>query len=108
MGPGILIEAIAAGRRGALSIDRYLRDVPLLTPRELQPLPVARWSEEEIAGMMKRGEGDLRARTVMPEAPVAERVRDFREVELGLTEEQAEALRSIAERIRSREKGEPE
>ena len=34
-GPAILIEAIADGRRGALSIDRYLRGIePLAEPEE--------------------------------------------------------------------------
>lgn len=96
-GPGALIEAIAAGRRGALSIDRYLRGVPLLTPRELTPLPVAELTDEEIAEMRARGEVDLRPREAMLTAPVEERTRDFREVELGLTEEQAhiEALRCL-------------
>ncbi len=96
-GPGVLIEAIAAGRRGALSIDRYLRGVPLLTPRELTPLPVAELTDHEIAEMRARGEVDLRPRETMPTAPAEERARDFREVELGLTEEQAhvEALRCL-------------
>ena len=90
-GPGALIEAIAAGRRGALSIDRYLRGVPLLTPRELQPLPKAELSMAEIQEMVQRGEVDLRPRVEIPTAPVEVRVRDFREVELSLTEEQARA-----------------
>ena len=96
-GPGALIEAIAAGRRGALSIDRYLREVPLLTPRELTPLPVAELSDEDVTGMLARGEVDLRPRAKIPTSPVDERVRDFREVELVLTEEQAraEALRCL-------------
>mgnify|MGYP001025656591 CR=1 FL=1 len=88
-GPGALIEAIAAGRRGALSIDRYLRGVPLLTPRELTPLPTVELTEAEIADKVARGEVDLRPRVETPKAPVAERVGDFREVELCLTEEQA-------------------
>ena len=96
-GPGALIEAIAAGRRGALSIDRYLREAPLLTPRELTPLPVAELSDEDVAEMLARGEVDLRPRVEIPTAPVDERLRDFREVELVLTEEQAraEALRCL-------------
>jgi len=88
-GPGALIEAIAAGRRGALSIDRYLRGVPLLTPRELTPLPTHELSEAEIAGMAARGEVEMRPRVETPKAPVADRVGDFREVELCLSEEQA-------------------
>ncbi|MGQ9625378.1 MAG: NAD(P)-binding protein [Anaerolineae bacterium] len=96
-GPGALIEAIAAGRRGAFSIDRYLRGLPLLTPRELVPLPVAKLSEEEAAEIVARGEASSLPRVEMPTAPPEERTRDFREVELGLTEEQArkEALRCL-------------
>ena len=96
-GPGALIEAIAAGRRGALSIDRYLRGVSLLTPRELTPLPVAELTDEDVAEMLARGEVDLWPRAKIPTAPVDDRIRDFREVELTLTEEQAraEALRCL-------------
>jgi len=96
-GPGVLIEAIAAGRRAALSMDRTLRDAPLLTPRELLPLPVAELSDEDVEEMTAHKDVDPRPRAEMPTAPAGERVGDFREVELGLTEEQAraEALRCI-------------
>jgi heterodisulfide reductase subunit A-like polyferredoxin len=97
-GPWILIQAIADGRRGALSIDRYLRGVPLLTPREQIPLPVVDLSREEIDRMVEEGKVDLAPRTSAPELPEEERVRNFREVELVLTEEQArlEAARCLA------------
>ncbi|MGD8737046.1 MAG: FAD-dependent oxidoreductase, partial [Anaerolineae bacterium] len=88
-GPGALIEGIAAGRRGALSIDRYLREAPLLTPREKLPLPVTELTRAEIANMVARGEVDTRPRVQVPRSPVAQRVGDFREVELCLSEEQA-------------------
>jgi len=96
-GPGALIEAIADGRRAALSIDRYLRGVPLLTPRELQPLPVARLTDKQIAKLVARLGVEAGPRQVMRVAPVEERTRDFREVGLGLSEEQAraEALRCL-------------
>ena len=97
-GPGALIEGIAAGRRGALSIDRYLRGVPLLTPRELQPLPTTELTETEIAQMVARGEVDLQPRTETPKTPVSDRLGDFREVELCMSEEQAlaEAARCLS------------
>jgi len=96
-GPGALIEAIADGRRAALSIDRYLRHMPLLTPRELQPLPIVHLTDSEIIELSKAAEVNAGRRQSMPTAPAEERVRDFREVELGLTEEQAraEALRCL-------------
>jgi heterodisulfide reductase subunit A-like polyferredoxin len=97
-GPWILIQAIADGRRGALSIDRYLRGVSLLTPREQIPLPVVDLSREEIKQWVERGEVDLRPRTTIPMVSKEERIRDFREVEQVLSEEQArqEAARCLA------------
>ena len=96
-GPGSLIEAIAAGRRGALSIDRFLREVPLLTTRDLTPLPVVELTQDEITGKIDRGEVDLRPRVKIPTTLVEERIRSFREVEQTLSEEQAraEALRCL-------------
>jgi heterodisulfide reductase subunit A-like polyferredoxin len=97
-GPGALIEGIAHGRRSALSIDRYLRGVSLLTPRELLPLPTTELTEAEIAEMVARGEVALTPRTESPKAPVADRVGDFREVELPMSEDQAlaEAARCLS------------
>ena len=55
-------------------------------------------SKEEIGQMVEHGEVDLTPRTAVPMLPTAERIRDFREVELVLTEEQAksEAVRCLA------------
>jgi heterodisulfide reductase subunit A len=96
-GPGALIQAIADGRRAALSIDRYLRGEPLLTPRELHPLPTVHLTDAEIATLAEDKVVNTGPREAMPVAPIKERIRDFREVELGLTEEQAraEALRCL-------------
>jgi heterodisulfide reductase subunit A-like polyferredoxin len=88
-GPGALIEGIAAGRRAALSIDRYLREVPLLTPRELLPLPTTELTDEEIADMVAHDLVDMRPRVDTPKVPVSERVGDFREVDLCFSEAQA-------------------
>ncbi|OGF57649.1 MAG: hypothetical protein A2Z21_02735 [Candidatus Fraserbacteria bacterium RBG_16_55_9] len=97
-GPGTLIEAIAAGRRGALSIHRYLRGLPLRTPRETQPLPMAESTPEELTAQLTQGRIQRQARAVLPTASVEERLSGFREVELGLTEEQAitEAQRCLS------------
>ncbi len=88
-GPATLIEAIAHGRRAALSIHRSLRGLPLRTPRELQPLPVVRIPDEELADRRAHGTIRLTPRAEMPVLSAAERASDFREVELGLSEEQA-------------------
>lgn len=88
-GPGELIEAIADGRRAALSIDRYLRDEPLIDERDLDPLSIARPTDRELAETIERDDVNAEHREVMSTAPAKERIRDFREVRLGLTEEQA-------------------
>jgi NADPH-dependent glutamate synthase beta subunit-like oxidoreductase/NAD-dependent dihydropyrimidine dehydrogenase PreA subunit len=88
-GPGMLIQAIADGRRAALSIDRYLRGVELLTPRELTPLPLAELTREEVLEKIARREAQALPRTTIPTQPVEERIKDFREVEIPLSEEQA-------------------
>jgi len=90
-GPAALIEAIAHGRRAALSIDRYLRGEPLLTPREELPLPTVDLSEVEIEDMMAQGKVSLTPRAEAPTLPPEERRLDFREVTLALTEKQARA-----------------
>lgn len=88
-GPGALIEAIAAGRRGALSIHRYLKGEPLLTPREELPLPVAEMSPEEARAHVAGGQASPQPRVAIPTLPVEERLRGFAEVELALDEESA-------------------
>src|SRR5574340_733196 len=85
-GPGILIEAIADGRRGALSIDRYLRGVELLTPREEIPLPVVDLTKDEIGRIVEAGKVDMSSRAVSPTVSVSDRISDFREVELSFSE----------------------
>jgi heterodisulfide reductase subunit A-like polyferredoxin len=97
-GPGMLIDAIAAGRRGALSIHRHLRGLPMISAREEQPLPVGKWTDAEIEAKLARGEIKRGARPRIAMEPVEARIADFREVELALTEEQAvaEAERCLA------------
>jgi len=81
-GPASVIEAIAAGRKAASAIDKYLGGTgditEVLTPEVKFNLCV---SKEE-------GFFDW-ARTVMPALPVKQRISNFKEVELGLDEEAA-------------------
>ncbi len=88
-GPATVIEAIAAGRRAAISIDAYLRGRNL--PSE-NGLPSAVTIEE-----MDLTKVDIKNRMMMPAAPLAERTGDFREVRLGLSPEMAseEAARCL-------------
>jgi len=88
-GPAALIEAIAHGRRAAMSVDRYLRGVPLLTPREERPLPTVTLTESEIREALAAAEVTLASRAEVATLPAAERRLDFREVALALTEAQA-------------------
>jgi heterodisulfide reductase subunit A len=91
-GPASLIEAIAQGRRAALSVDRYLRGEPLLTPSEqVEPQSTAELSEAEIKDILAQGKASPTPRAELPTRPPEERRRDFREVALALTEEQARA-----------------
>jgi len=84
-GPGMIIEAIAAGRRAAIAIDKHLRDDT---------------SRVEIYDLRQRGNGEVGAQEVeaswetqprlqMPKLPPQERKRTFEEIERGFSEEVA-------------------
>ena len=91
-GPAMAIDAMAAGKRAAETIHRYLRGQDLLVGRTFEwPRP------EEIEVTIPRGV-ELAERPEMSHLPLAERRTTFREVELGLTEEQAiaEAQRCLS------------
>jgi heterodisulfide reductase subunit A-like polyferredoxin len=89
-GPWIAIEAVAAGKEAAISIDRYLRGKNLSEGRE-KPKPEKARYEEIYAGQPKA------PRERMERLPIEERRKSFSEVKKGLTEEQAkrEALRCL-------------
>jgi heterodisulfide reductase subunit A-like polyferredoxin len=89
-GPWIAIEAVAAGKEAANSIDRYLRGKNLSEGRE-KPKPEKARYEEIYAGQPKA------PREPMERLPVEERRRIFAEVKKGFTEDQAkrEALRCL-------------
>ncbi|MFZ5864626.1 MAG: NAD(P)-binding protein [Thermodesulfobacteriota bacterium] len=80
-GPATVVEAVGAGHEAAISIARYLRgeDVaagrPAKTPehREYPPIP----------------EMKAEARAVNPELSVSDRMKNFSEVELAFSEEEA-------------------
>jgi len=92
IGPASVVEAVGAGIQAAESIHRYLRGMDLREGREqdhikakdiqvIPTLPVERAPREH-----------------MPELSAAERISGFKEVELGLTKEQAiaEAQRCLS------------
>ncbi len=88
LGPATVIQAIAAGKEAALSIDRYLRGEDLRAGRELEFTEV----EVPLEGIERL------SRVKTPKVSPAERSKDFREVALKFSEEiaKAEAERCLA------------
>lgn len=78
---GTLVQAIAHGRRAALSIHSYLRGERFQSPLTLEPI------EELSPARTSIIKKEVRQR--MPMLPVAPRITDFNEVELGFPEGQA-------------------
>ncbi|NWF91806.1 MAG: FAD-dependent oxidoreductase [Syntrophaceae bacterium] len=89
-GPWIAIEAVAAGKEAAISIDRYLRGQNLSEGREKTKPEKARF-DEVYAGQPRA------SRERMEMLPSEERRKSSAEVRKGFTEEQAkrEALRCL-------------
>jgi heterodisulfide reductase subunit A-like polyferredoxin len=83
-GPASVIQAVAAGKRAAESIDRYLNNKDMRSPRfedGIQPL-----FEDQLpntAGKLKQ------PRATAMNLPVAQRTSQFGEVEVGLAQEAA-------------------
>jgi heterodisulfide reductase subunit A-like polyferredoxin len=94
-GTAFVIEAVAHGHRAAASIHRYLsgEDLPPLKPE----LPVVEMAPEEAAARMQELKFSRQGRLGMPALPAADRRLSFEEVDLGYTEEmaQAEAARCL-------------
>ncbi len=88
-GAAFIIDAVALGHRVATSIDRYLRGEPLKQARPVPP--TVKFTRQEIAERVRRGEIIRQERAQPALLPVEERVTSFREVVLGLTERQARA-----------------
>jgi len=96
-GPAFVVDAIAAGKRAARSACQYLNGEPLeVEEKEQEP---EKFSQEEIEDRKRRFPS--RNRMEMREEPVKKRVKDFREVALGYSLEEAieEASRCLAGQI---------
>ncbi|MGZ3536834.1 MAG: FAD-dependent oxidoreductase [Thermodesulfobacteriota bacterium] len=78
-GPQTYIDAMGAGRKAAISIDRYLKGEDLRDGREEEG-PQKDYIKIDIDGV------EYRERTTMASLPLGER-RNFKEVSLGLKEE---------------------
>jgi len=88
-GTAFVIEAVAHGHRAAASIHHHLsgEELPPLKPE----LPVVEMAPEEAAARMKELKFSRQGRLGVPALPAAERRLSFEEVELGYTQEMAEA-----------------
>jgi NADPH-dependent glutamate synthase beta subunit-like oxidoreductase/coenzyme F420-reducing hydrogenase delta subunit len=78
-GPASVIEAIAAGKKAAVSIDRYIRRVDLRAGRTKE-VPELAWVLDDSALPRKPTQS-------MPRLEPQERRKCFKEVELGFTRE---------------------
>ena len=79
-GPATVIEAIAAGRQAAISIDKYLGGSGIIDETLAPP-------EEELAPLEEAEEEKRRPQ--IPTLPLKQRRSSFAEVELSLSEEMA-------------------
>jgi len=82
-GPYTVVSAIASGKRAAAVIDRYLHGRPLEEP------PAIRRPEVYVEPSASGGGLDEAPRAAPPTLPVAARAKNFAEVELALSAEEA-------------------
>jgi NADH-quinone oxidoreductase subunit F len=84
-GPGMVIDAIAAGRRAAIAIEKYLRgDTSRVEIYDLKPSAI-----EEVISKEEKETWEPQFRPEMTRLPIEERKRSFKETELGFSEEKA-------------------
>ena len=84
-GPGMVIDAIAAGRRVAMAIDKYLKgDTSRVEIYDLKTGVVG-----ELPGQEIEESWEVQPRLAVPTLPVRERKASFAEVELTFPEEKA-------------------
>jgi NADH-quinone oxidoreductase subunit F len=87
-GPDMVIEAIAAGRRGAIAVDKYLTG-------DASPVRMYDTREDEIEQPEAPEEGESdeeweeKPRLEVPVLPTEQRKKSFEEIEIGFSEEQA-------------------
>jgi NADH-quinone oxidoreductase subunit F len=81
----MVIDAIAAGRRAAIAIDKYLKgDTSKVAIYDLKARVVGGLASQEIEEAW-----EVQPRQVVPTLPVRERKATFAEVELSFSEERA-------------------
>ncbi|MGA1790949.1 MAG: FAD-dependent oxidoreductase [bacterium] len=82
-GPGIAVEAMISGREAAISIDRYLNTEDMRKGRETKKVFEKAEPEKE------RWNVEVKPRVKMPRLRLEERRGNFKEVDLGFSEEMA-------------------
>lgn len=82
-GADIAVTAVAAGRRGAISIDQYLQGQPVLGDTKLYNHTMGRIDEVDEIVVADFEKSD---RLPMPELEPLERIKSFAEVETGFNE----------------------
>jgi NADH-quinone oxidoreductase subunit F len=84
-GPGMVIDAIAAGRRAAIAIEKYLKgDTSRVQIYDLKTGVVGKLPDQEIEEVW-----EVQPRVAVPTLPVQERKVSFAEIELSFSEERA-------------------
>jgi len=96
-GPAYVVDAIAAGQRAAKSINRYLKGEPVVVTKERKE--PEKLTDAEIADLTAKYPRTERIH--MPEATVEGRIKNFEEVAMGYSTEEAmaEAARCLAGQI---------
>ncbi len=91
-----VVDAIGEGHHIGRSVDRYLR-LPGGGVPEPQQMPVSRLDKDEVVSRIEEGRASSNARSKVTTLPVEERVNNFREVDLPMTETEAlaEAARCL-------------
>jgi heterodisulfide reductase subunit A len=84
-GPWSAVEAIAGGKEAAKSIDRYLQG------RDLREGRLFEWPQAAAIEVKIPADREQMLRQAMAKLPLVQRKTSFKEVELGFTEEQAQA-----------------
>ena len=89
-GTSFVIEAVASGHTAAESIIRFLQG-EYLEPPPKPELPVVKLTQAEIEDRKRKGEIQITPRVPMPELHIEDRLGSFAEVDLGYSDEQAQA-----------------
>ncbi len=82
-GPALVVDAIGGGRRAARAIHLYLNGEDVISKESLQKKRLPGTDFTNLDSITRKG------RPEMPELPANERIDNFDEVELTLTEEEA-------------------